>query len=123
MTEVLALGLASVAGAFFPFVSPWIGALGAFMTGSNTNSNVVFALLQRRTAEVLRLSVAWILAAQTAGGAVGSVIAPTKLIVGASTTGLAGEEGRILRALAGYIAALLCMISLALGLLVWLGLV
>ena len=49
MTEALAHGLARFAGVFFPLVAPWIGALGAFMTGSNTNSNVVFALLQLRT--------------------------------------------------------------------------
>lgn len=112
MTEVLANGLSSGVGVFFPLVAPWIGALGAFITGSNTNSNVVFAALQLRTAELLGLQAAIILAAQTTGGAIGSVVAPTKIIVGASTTGAAGEEGVILRSLIAYVALLLAITSL-----------
>ncbi|GAF70997.1 unnamed protein product, partial [marine sediment metagenome] len=50
MTDILAQGLAQAVGALYPLASPWIGALGAFMTGSNTNSNVIFAMLQQRTA-------------------------------------------------------------------------
>ncbi len=112
MTEVLANGLSSGVGTFFPLVAPWIGALGAFITGSNTNSNVVFAALQLRTAELLGLQAAIILAAQTTGGAIGSVVAPTKIIVGASTTGAAGEEGAILRRLIVYVALLIALTSL-----------
>ena len=112
MTETLAQGLAQGTGRFFPLVSPWIGALGAFMTGSNTNSNVVFAALQMRTAELLGYSVAFILAAQTSGGALGSVIAPTKVVVGASTGGMAGREGEVMRKMLGYTAALIALMSL-----------
>ena len=50
------------------------------MTGSNTNSNVVFGQLQQETALVLALSVPLILAAQTTGGAIGSLFAPAKVI-------------------------------------------
>ncbi len=113
MTDVLARGLAQGMGALFPLASPWIGALGAFMTGSNTNSNVVFAALQKRTADLLGYSAALVLAAQTSGAAIGSVIAPTKIVVGASTTGLAGKEGLILRSLLVYIAILILGISAA----------
>jgi lactate permease len=112
MTEALALGLASGLTTLFPLISPWIGALGAFMTGSNTNSNLVFGALQRQTAELLGFSLAVILAAQTVGGSIGSTAAPTKVIVGASTAGMAGREGEILRSLFGYIAFLIAMISL-----------
>ncbi len=111
MTETLAQGLAEGTGKLFPAVSPWIGALGAFMTGSNTNSNVVFASLQMRTAELLGYSVAIILAAQTSGGALGSVIAPTKVVVGASTGGMAGREGEIMRKLLVYTGILVAMMS------------
>jgi len=74
----------------------WIGTIGAFMTGLNTNSNVVFAGLQICTAELLNFSVAAILAGQTASASVGSVAAPTKVVVGASTAGMAGNEGVVL---------------------------
>lgn len=74
------------------------GALGAFVTGSNTNSNVVFGMLQRRTAELLGLRAGHVLAAQNGGGAIGSVISPARLLVGARTVKMAGREGEILRA-------------------------
>jgi lactate permease len=112
MTDTIAQGLANVLGSLFPVISPWIGALGAFMTGSNTNSNVVFGALQKQTAELLGLSLAIILAAQTSGGSLGSVAAPTKIIVGTSTTGVTGREGDVLRQLSGYILFLISIISL-----------
>ncbi len=112
MTEELATGLSNTTSEYFPLVAPWIGGLGAFITGSNTNSNVVFSALQLRTAELLGLQAAIILAAQTTGGAIGSVVAPTKVIVGASTTGAAGEEGAIMRKLIVYVLLLIAASSL-----------
>ena len=120
MTETLARGLAEGVGNFFPFVAPWIGALGAFMTGSNTNSNVVFAALQMRTAELLGYAVAIILAAQTSGAALGSVIAPTKVVVGASTGGMEGREGEVMRKMLVYTGLLVLMMSLLAVIGVWL---
>lgn len=114
MTDTLARGLAQGVGRLFPLISPWIGVLGAFTTGSNTNSNVVFAALQLRTAELLDYSVPWILAAQTTGGAIGSILAPTKVVVGAGAVGMGGDEGTILRALLGYTTLLVVGVSLAL---------
>jgi lactate permease len=97
MTYVLAAGLAAAAGPLYPIVAPYIGLLGAFMTGSNTNSNVVFAPLQQQASELLGINVLIVLAAQTTGGALGSMLAPAKLIVGCSTAGLAGQEGSVLK--------------------------
>ena len=117
MTNTLALGLSqSVGPTVYPVVATAIGALGAFMTGSNTNSNVVFAGLQMQTAQLLGLGVALILGVQTAAGAIGSVLAPTKLIVGASTGGMAGREGEVLRAtLRGGLALLLILAAVGVG--------
>lgn len=98
MTQLLAVGLSESVGAlFYPIISPFIAALGAFITGSNNNANVLFAVLQMNTAELLGLSMPVILAAQTAGGALGSVLAPAKVIVGCSTVGLGGQEGRVMQ--------------------------
>ena len=103
MTYLLAEGLsASISRDFYPLVAPMIGALGAFITGSNTNSNVLFGALQQSSAQLLNLAVPLILAAQTAGGSVGSVLAPAKVIVGCSTVGLAGEEGDVMHKIIGY---------------------
>jgi lactate permease len=112
MTDTLAQGFSSAIGWFYPAVSPWVGALGAVMTGSNANSNLVFSALQLRTAEILGLPAAYILAAQTTGGALGSVAAPTKVIVGASTAGMVGKEGEIMRKLLPVICILLLLVSL-----------
>jgi lactate permease len=114
MTFLLAQGLSvSFNRTFYPVVAPFIGALGAFITGSNNNSNVLFAVLQQNTAELLNLSVPLILAAQTAGGALGSVLAPAKVIVGCSTVGLAGEEGAVMRKLLVYGLVTIGTVSIA----------
>ena len=97
MTYVLAQGLSRIAGPVYPLVSAFIGLLGAFTTGSNTNSNVVFAPLQQQAAGLLNLNLLVILAAQTTGGSLGSMIAPAKLIVGAAGVGLVGREGEVLK--------------------------
>ena len=115
MTRLLADGLARVAGPAFPLVAPFIGALGAFMTGSNTNSNVVFGGLQQHVATLIGVSPLIILAAQTAGGAIGSLFAPAKVIVGCSTVGLGGKEGPVLRTAMRYGLAILAGLALATG--------
>jgi lactate permease len=122
MTHLLAQGIADVAGDSFPVLSPFIGVLGAFMTGSNTNSNILFGALQLDTALLLELNVGLILAAQTTGGALGSIIAPAKIIVGCSTVGLAGREGPVIRsgikfglAITAIIGVITIAASLAIG--------
>ena len=115
MTHLLANGMARVAGPVFPLVAPFIGALGAFMTGSNTNSNVVFGGLQQHVATLVGVSPLIILAAQTAGGAVGSMFAPAKVIVGCSTVELGGQEGPVLRATMRYGLAIVAGLALATG--------
>lgn len=112
MTQLLAVTLSENTGAFFPFLSPFIGALGAFVTGSNTNSNVIFGQLQQQTALTLGVSVPIILAAQTAGGAIGSVFAPAKVVVGVSTV-IGADEGKVLRLATAYGVGLLVVLGVA----------
>lgn len=114
MTYLLAQGLSvSVGREIYPMIAPFIGALGAFITGSNTNSNVLFGVLQQNAAQLMNLSVPLILAAQTAGGALGSVLAPAKVIVGCSTAGLGGKEGLVMRHLLGYGIITIAVVALA----------
>jgi lactate permease len=118
MTLVLAEGVARLAGPAFPLVSPWIGAAGAFLTGSNTNSNLLFAPLQRRVAGRLGLPEAMLLGGQTAGGAVGSVLSPAKVLVGAGAAGGGTVEGAVLRRLIFPVSLILILVSLVLAALV-----
>ncbi len=97
MTLRLAEGVSNLVGVVYPLFAPFIGIIGSFVTGSNTNSNVLFGVLQKNVAELLGLSPLVILAAQTVGGALGSMIAPAKLAIGSSTTAAKGLEGDILR--------------------------
>jgi lactate permease len=78
-------------------------------------------MLQLRTSELLGYKAPLILGAQTTGGAVGSVVAPTKIIVGASTAGMAGKEGGILRVLLGYTGLLLLLVSIGVWLVLAVG--
>jgi lactate permease len=113
MTILLAEGLSNVfSPEMFPAVAPFIGALGGFITGSGTNSNALFAVLQQNSAELMNLSVPLILAAQAAGGSMGSVLAPAKVIVGCSTVGLAGREGEVMKKMLGYGILPICLVAL-----------
>jgi lactate permease len=118
MTYLLADGIARVAGPTFPLASPFIGALGAFMTGSNANSNVVFGDLQQSVAALIGVSPLVILAAQTAGGAIGSAFAPAKIIVGCST--VETEEGLVLRAVMRYDLAIVAGLAVTTALAIYL---
>lgn len=97
MVNMMARGISEGVGeTLYPAVAPLIGALGAFMTGSATNSNVVFGALQRQTADLLGIGATLIVSAQAVGAAMGSVLAPAKIIVGCTTVGLAGDEGIVI---------------------------
>jgi lactate permease len=118
MTHQLADGIAGLAGPAFPVVAPFIGALGAFMTGSNTNSNVIFGDLQQSVAALVGVSPLIILAGQTAGAAIGSAFAPAKVIVGCSTVD--AEEGPALEGVMRYGLIIVAVLALATGAAVYL---
>jgi len=97
MPITLAEGTAALAGTAWPFFAPWIGALGAFVAGSNTVSNLTFALFQFGTAERIGANPEVIVAAQAVGGAAGNMIAIHNVVAAAATVGLLGREGVLLR--------------------------
>ena len=99
MIDLLARSLAALADGLFAPFAPWLGALVAFVTGSNMASNLLLGALQARMASLLGLRVVVILAAQNAGAALGSILSPAKLMIGCSTVGMTGREGEVMRAL------------------------
>jgi lactate permease len=112
MTFLLARGLVSLAGGAYPILSPFVGLLGCFMTGSNTNSNVLFGVLQRDSALLLGKDPIIMAALQTAGGALGSMVAPAKVLVACATAGLQGREGEIMRLTLKYCVPMTLLMSL-----------
>ena len=99
MPVTLANGAASLAGGTWPFFAPWIGALGAFVAGSNTVSNLTFSLFQFTTAVNIGIagSAAVVVAAQAVGGAAGNMITVHNVVAASATCGLLGKEGALIR--------------------------
>jgi lactate permease len=89
--------VASNAGGEWPAVAPAIGALGAFIAGSNTISNLMFSLFQFSVAQQLALDAAFMVALQAVGAAAGNMIAIHNVVAVSATVGVLGREGAILR--------------------------
>lgn len=94
--------LVVVAGPFYPLISPLIGALGGFVTGSGTSTCVLFGGLQSQTAESLGLSPVWMSAANVMGAGLGKMISPQGIAIGAGAIGAVGSESKILSAVFKY---------------------
>ena len=109
MITALAEAAAST-GPAWPILSPMVGVLGTFITGSATASNILFTDLQVQAAGALGLSTLIMVAAQGFGSAIGNTIAPHNIIAGAATVGLVGKEGSVLRQ-----TALVCAVYTLLG--------
>lgn len=61
------------------------------------SSNILFGDFQMTTSKLLGANSAAILGAQTAGGAIGSAISPSKIILGTTTANILGKEGDVLK--------------------------
>jgi lactate permease len=96
MTNCLGLVFTKT-GHWFPFIAPFLGWLGVFLTGSDTSSNVLFGGLQKATAEQLGLNPILTGAANTSGGVMGKMISPQSLAVATAACGMVGEEGTLFR--------------------------
>ena len=97
MPMIIANSVGNLFGNFFPFVSPFIGSLGSFISGSNTVSNILFGLFQSESAIALGLSIPLILALQAVGGAVGNMIAIHNVVAASATVGLENQESSIIK--------------------------
>jgi lactate permease len=97
MPIVLAEGVAQIAGSAWPIFAPFIGALGAFVAGSNTVSNLMFSLFQFGVGERIGVDPTWVVALQAVGGAAGNMICVHNVVAASSVVGLAGKEGAVIR--------------------------
>ena len=97
MPVAMAQWVAENVGKIWPFFAPWIGALGAFIAGSNTVSNLMFSLFQHSIADKLMISGITVVALQAVGAAAGNMIAIHNVVAASATVGLLGKEGIILR--------------------------
>jgi len=100
MPLMLAQGVSAITDQLWPLFAPFIGALGAFIAGSNTLSNMMFSLFQFATAESIGLEArgaAVVVALQAVGGAAGNMICVHNVVAASATVGLIGREGDLIR--------------------------
>ena len=97
MPILMARWVADSVGGIYPLLAPSVGALGAFIAGSNTVSNMMFSQFQFGVANSLGISSALIVAVQAIGAAAGNMVAIHNVVAASATVGLLGREGSILR--------------------------
>jgi lactate permease len=92
LTYTLGLGAAS-AGVLFPILSPFLGWIAVFLSGSDTSGNALFGNLQVVAAHQLGLNPVLIAASNSSGGVMGKMISPQNIATGVSVTNLKEQEG------------------------------
>lgn len=97
MPIAMAEWVAGNVGQIWPLFAGATGALGAFIAGSNTVSNLMFAAFQFGVAERLAMSTVMIVSLQAVGAAAGNMIAIHNVVAASATVGLLGQEGATLR--------------------------
>ena len=114
MIASMATGLVVLTGKAYPFFAPLIGALGTFVTGSDTSSNILFAKLQVNVAQKLGLTgchtyfgisgneTNWLVAANTTGATGGKMISPQSIAVATAACEIKNSDDRILRSAIPY---------------------
>ncbi len=97
MPLAMATAAAGMAGSTWPLFASFVGALGAFITGSNTVSDLLFAEFQYGVASQLGISHIITVALQAVGGAMGNMVCIHNIVAASATVGLAGMEGMLIR--------------------------
>lgn len=111
MISSIALAVAA-AGAVFPLLSPIIGWIGVFVTGSVVNNNTLFAGLQATTAQQIGASPTLLVASNTAGGVMAKIVSPQSIAIAAAAVDSSGQESKITSMSIKYSAGLLVLLCL-----------
>lgn len=121
MLDEMANALAMVGKGLYILISPFIGVLGAFVSGSATVSMNLFSNLQYNTAEMLSLPTVYIISMQCVGGAIGNMVCINNAVAASATIGITGKEGKLIKTnvipmvIYSLLTALFFYIILALG--------
>ncbi len=116
MGRAIGLALANV-GDIFPLVSPIIGWIGVFITGSVVNNNTLFAKLQAVTAQQLGVDPTLLVASNTGGGTMAKLVSAQSIAIAASAVGETGNESSILRSTLKYSLVFLVVVCVTVFLL------
>lgn len=114
MIAAIAIGLVAVTGSLYPLFAPLIGAVGTFVTGSDTSSNILFAKLQANVAHQLGMTgqgsylgvegsqTDWLVASNTTGATGGKMISPQSIAIATAACDMKGKDDAILKAAIPY---------------------
>lgn len=116
-------------GPAYPAIAPWIGAMGGFLTGSNTGASAMFATSQAQAAHAIGYPVLTLTAFQNVGASIAIMAAIPKVMmaarlaedaVGSSATGAQPtiRPMSVLSRVAGIDAVILIVLSI-LALTLW----
>lgn len=96
LSATLALALAET-GQFFVFLSPILGWLGVFLTGSDTSANALFGNLQAITAAKINVDPILLVSANSVGGVCGKMISPQSIAIACAAVGMVGRESELFK--------------------------
>ena len=101
----------AVAGGLYPLIAPWIGMVGAFVTGSGTSSGMLFGQVQAQAAAALGIDATWTVALNSLGVAAGKMLSPQTLAIGLAAVRVRGKDAELLGAVLPYAIAFLAVMS------------
>ena len=107
----------TLTGQFYPFVAPIIAAIGAFVTGSGTNTEVLLGALQTEAAGSIGVSQFWLAAANSTGAGIGKILSPQCIATAVAAVGLTGQDSTLLKGIFKWAMLLLVIACLVVGLL------
>lgn len=97
MIKLLAQDIAAVTGPLYPAGAVLIGAVGAFITGTNLGANQLFATMHMHAADILGINKIMTFASSNAGGSLGNMICPNNVTAACATVGITGEENKVMK--------------------------
>lgn len=99
-------------GSFYPLFAPWIGGLGTFVTGSGTNSGVLFGAVQSSAANTLQIDPYWMVSLNSLGVAAGKMLSPQSLAIALSSVNAKGEDAKLMARVMPYGLFFLVLMSI-----------
>ncbi|MBK1405241.1 L-lactate permease [Staphylococcus hominis] len=111
LSAAMGQGIAK-AGGVFPILSPILGWIGVFMTGSVVNNNSLFAPIQASVAQQIGTSAPLLVAANTVGGVAAKLISPQSIAIATAAVKQVGKESELLKMTLKYSIGLLIFICI-----------
>ena len=97
----------NINGLILPFIAPFIGAFGSFLTGSITISNILFGNILFKASTMFGLNASKILALEISGAAIGNSMAIADIMAAEAVVELKNKTRSVLRGVIG--AVLVCL--------------